>query len=348
MHWVWLLIHPEEAMGRLIAAALTFATTVSCMGQLSAPSAAPPDTNGLDAGVACVELQGIVSTITKGTWCVVGDVIIPSGVTLDIPAGTTFIVKGRYHFGRDPAMPDLEPPAIEGSGGLRAIGTAEEPIIFRGETPDTAWYGIAISHAQDVVQLEHVTISDTLKDDRSRDSRIWRIGGALNSYVNKKGTVIRHCTFTNNRAWSASGAVEIFAHGQWPNEGPVEITDSRFENNSCDCALYSATMSDQCGGGALRLIRVSGDGALVKLENNVFRNNTANNTVGGVAAYGGALGGAQAGVILGPGNVFEGNRAANGDGAISCNHEPMLGRVIQAIDPSVTFTNNQPDTGCGR
>jgi hypothetical protein len=336
-------------MSRLIRA-LALALTFSCTGTMQTPGANGANTSegvDQDGGVACVDLQGSVFTLTKGTYCVVGDVIIPTGVTLDIPAGTTFIVKGRYHFGRDPMLADLEPPAIQGSGSLRAIGTAEEPIVFRGETPDTAWYGIVISHAHDVVQLEYVTISDTYKDDRSRDSRIWRIGGALNSYVNKKGTIIRHCTFTNNRAWSASGAVEIFAHGQWPDEGPVEITDSRFENNSCECAVYTPTSSDQCGGGAVRLVRVNGGADVVKLENNVFRNNAARTTDGGVAAYGGALGGAQTGVILGAGNVFEGNQAASGDGAISCNHEPMLGRVIDAIDPTVTFTNNQPNTGCG-
>lgn len=335
-------------MSRL-AAVLVFFTTLSCTGSMSTPDgsgAASGEVIEPDAG-GCVDLQGTVSTIARGTYCVTGDVVIPTGVTLDIPAGTTFIVKGRYHFGRDMLVPDLEPPAIEGSGSIRAIGTAEEPIIFRGETPDTGWYGLVISHTHDPVHLEYVTISDTYKDDHNRDSVVWRRGGALNSYVNKKGTILRHCTFTNNRSWSASGAVEIFSHGYWPDTGPVEITDSRFENNSCECGIYSGTATDRCGGGALRLMRIAGDEDLVKLNNNVFKNNKAMSGDAGIEAFGGAISGSASGVIIGAGNVFEGNSAASGDGAISCNHDAMLGSVIDAVDPSVVFSTNVPNNGCG-
>lgn len=335
-------------MGRRFIAALAFSTAMSCADPFAAPDSG---TNvqgvGEDAGVVCVDLQGTVSTITRGTYCVVGDVIIPSGVTLDVPPGTTFIVKGKFHFGRDPAMPDLEPPAIMGSGALRAVGTAEEPIIFRGETPETGWFGIGLSHAQDVIHLEYVTIADTNKGDPSRISRIWRVGGGLNSYMNSKGTILRHCTFTNNRALSAGGAVEIFGHGVWPDQGKVEITDTLFENNSCECGLYFGNVNDKCGGGALRLSRVGGSADLVKIERNTFRGNSAKSAGAMTPAFGGAIAGAQSGVLLGAGNVFENNEAASGDGAISCNNEPMLGRVIKEVDPSVTFSNNRPGNGCG-
>ena len=299
-----------------------------------------------DAG-GCLPLEGTVTTLARGTYCVTGDVIIPSEVTLDIPAGTTFIVMGRYHFGRDPALPDYEPPLIRGSGSIRAIGTAAEPIIFRGESATTGWFGLTVSHADAPVQLEYVTISDTYKDDHSQDSRIWRRGGALNSYLNKKGTLIRHCTFTNNRAYSVGGAVEIYGHGQWPDEAPVEITDSRFEGNSSECGVYRPSSSDLCGGGALRLTQVSGNGELVKLQGNVFRDNKARRTAE-IDAFGGAIGGAQTSVTLGAGNVFEGNHADTGDGAVSCNHLPASGSIIKEIDPSATFISNLPDNGCGR
>lgn len=331
-------------MGRRFIAALALSTAMSCADPFASPDSGTnmQGVGGEDAGVACnVDLQGVVTTLAKGNYCVVGDVIIPPNTTLDIPAGTTFTVKGRFHFGRDPAMPDYEPPMITGSGAIRAIGTAEEPIVFRGETPDTGWFGIAVSHASDVIQLEYVTISDTKKDDPSTFSRIWRVGGALNSYMNKKGTILRHCTFTNNRVVSAGGAVEIFGHGQWPDAAPVEITDNTFENNSCECSVYSTNANDTCGGGALRLTQVSGNATLVKIEGNTFRNNSAK------VGFGGGLGGSQSGVTLGAGNVFEGNEAAAG-GAISCNNEPMLGKVIDELDPSVTFTGNRPDIGCGR
>ena len=333
-----------------IAAVLVSLATVSCTGIMSTPDGSGSSTVEVvepDAG-RCIDLKGTVSTLAQGTYCVTGDVIIPTGVTLDIPAGTTFIVKGRYHFGRDMLVPDLEPPAIEGSGSIRAIGTAEAPIVFRGETPDTQWYGLVISHTHDPVHLEYVTISDTYKDDRNRDSVIWRRGGALNSYVNKKGTILRHCTFTNNRSWSAAGAVEIFSHGYWPDTGLVEITDSRFENNACECEAYSPNATDKCGGGALRLMRVNGDEDLVKISNNVFKNNKAMAGDAGIPSFGGAISGARSGVILGAGNVFEGNSAASGDGAISCNNEPMLGSVVDEVNPAVVFTNNTPNNGCGK
>lgn len=88
---------------------------------------------------------------------------------------------GRFHFGRDPSIPDAEPPTIAGSGSIHAIGTAAEPIVFRGVTPDTGWYGIVVSHSHDTVHFEHVTIRDTRKDDTNTNSRIWRRGGALGS-----------------------------------------------------------------------------------------------------------------------------------------------------------------------
>ena len=296
---------------------------------------------------ACIDLSGTVTSLTKGTYCVVGDVIIPTGVTLDIPAGTTFIVKGRHHFGRDPALPDLQPPAIAGTGTIRAIGTAEQPIVFRGETPATKWYGITISHSHGPVELEWVTISDTYKDDTTVGMRIWRRGGALNSYMNPKGTILRHCTFTNNRSLTVAGAVDIVGHGVWPEQGPVEISDSRFEDNSCECAQYYPSSSDLCGGGALRLSQVSGDDELVIVRNNVFRRNAATGTAT-IDAFGGALSGAHSSFVLGVGNVFEGNTATTGDGAISCNHEPRMGTVIDAVDPTNVFTGNAPDNGCGK
>ncbi|MDP1826573.1 MAG: hypothetical protein Q8L48_25105 [Archangium sp.] len=299
-----------------------------------------------DAG-PCQPLEGQVIAVEKGTYCVTGDVIIPTGVTLNVPPGTTFIFKGRFSFGRDRATPDSEPPAIAGSGALHAIGTASEPIIFRGETANTGWLGIVISHSHDSVHLEHVIIRDAYKNDDDPSSRIWKRGGGLGSYVNEKGTIIRHCTFINNRASSVAGALDLNSHGQWPNPGPVEITDTRFEDNSCECQSYSGSSADLCGGGAIRFSHIGGDANLVKIRNNVFRFNQSRRT-GSIEAWGGAIGGFDSGLIIGPGNVFEGNVAGTGDGAISCSHEPRLGTIIDAVDPSVVFTNNTPDNGCGK
>ncbi len=301
-----------------------------------------------DAGVppGCPSLFGTLTSITAGTWCVTGDVIIPHGTTLVVPPGTTFIFMGRFHFGRDPAKPDSEPPAIVGSGSLHAIGTQAQPIVFRGATPTTGWFGIVIDHSDDTVHLEWVTIRDTHKDDPNPSSRIWIRGGALGSYVNAKGTIIRHSTFVNNHTASVAGALDINGHGSWPNAGPVEITDSLFEDNWCDCVRYSYSSTDLCGGGAIRLSHVGGDASLVKIQRNVFKNNRSLRT-GSIDAYGGAIGGFDSAVIIGPGNVFQNNHADTGDGALSCSHRASLGTIITAVDPSVTFSGNTPDTGCG-
>ena len=266
-----------------------------------------------DAG-PCTPLSGTVTTLTRGHYCVTGDVIIPTGVTLEIPAGTVFTVMGRYHFGRDPSWPDGEPPAGQGSGSIHAIGTAAEPILFRGVTPSVGWFGLVVSHSHDTVHLEYVTIRDTYKDDTNPSSRIWKRGGALGSYVNVRGTIIRHCSFLNNRARSVAGAIDLNSHGSWPNAGPVEITDSLFEDNSCECQVYSGSSTDLCGGGAIRFSHVGGDATLVKIERNVFEN----------------------------------NHAATDDGAISCNGQDRLGTIIDEVDPSVVFSGNTPDDGCGQ
>ena len=69
-------------------------------------TATPHDAEPSDAPLPpCQDLKGVVTKIAKGVYCVTGDVIVPKGTLLDIPAGTELIVKGRFHFGRDPALP---------------------------------------------------------------------------------------------------------------------------------------------------------------------------------------------------------------------------------------------------
>jgi predicted outer membrane repeat protein len=283
--------------------------------------------------------------VAAGEYCVDGDVVIPQGTTLDIPAGTSFIFTGRYHFGRDPSFPDDE---AHPSGSIRAIGTASAPIVFRGASESTAWYGIVIYHSDQKVQLEYVTIRDTYKDDPNVNSRIWTRGGALSSYVNNPGTIIRHSTFINNRSISISGAIDINSHGMWPNEGPIEITNSVFENNIAECTVFGGGATDPCGGGAVFFAHVGGDASVIKIENNVFRGNTAKKTAQDDACGGALAGFVDVSIVLGPGNVFENNSASTSGGAICCSGDTKLGAVFTAIDSSVRFTGNTPNNGCGR
>jgi hypothetical protein len=290
----------------------------------------------------CTNLAGTITSLAKGRYCVTGDVIVPAGTTLSVPAGTELVFMGRYHFGRDPALPDAVGVV---SGGLSAIGTAAEPIVFRGATPSTAWFGIAVSYSPDPVHLEYVTIRDAYKDDRDPNSRIWRRGGGLSSYVNEKGTILRHCQFLNDRAWMVAGALDINSNGSWPNAGPVEITDSLFEDDSCECGVYVGSADDKCGGGAIRFSHVGGP---VTIERNVFRRNRALSTAGaGIPAYGGAIGAFSSLLPLGPGNLFEANSAQAADGAISCAGHAALGVNFISVDASNVFSANVPDKGCG-
>lgn len=310
------------------------------MGDASAATDAQRDADEDAALPPCQDLQGVITQIAKGVYCVTGDVIIPKGTKLVIPAGTELVFTGRWHFGRDPKLPD-DASAI--TGGLEAIGTANEPIVFRGRTKSTAWYGIAISYNPDPVRLEYVTIRDAYKDDKDPNIRIWRRGGGLSSYVNEKGTIIRHSQFINNRAWMIAGAVDINGNGVWPNVALLEITDSLFEDNSCECGVYAGSADDKCGGGA---IRFSHDVEPIKIERNVFRNNRALRTAD-IDAYGGALGAFDAQVPIGAGNQFIGNTAQAKDGALSCAGRPQLGVNFTSVDPSNVFAGNQPDNGCG-
>jgi hypothetical protein len=296
--------------------------------------------NGSGGGPACANLSGTIHQLAKGTYCVTGDVIIPAGTTLTVPPGTELVFMGRFHFGRDPALPDMVGAV---SGGLTAIGTAAEPIVFRGETPQTGWFGIAISFSPDPVHLEHVTIRDTYKDDHDPNSRIWRRGGALSSYVNEKGTIIRHGKFINNRAWMVAGALDINSNGVWPNLGPVEITHTLFEGNSCECGIYVGSPDDKCGGGAIRFSHIGGP---VTIDDNVFHDNHALGA-SGIDAYGGAIGAFSSLLPLGKNNVFDENGAQKADGAISCAGHPELGVNFISVGPGNTFTNNVPDIGCG-
>ena len=288
----------------------------------------------------CTDLSGTIETLAKGVYCVTGDVVIPAGTLLDIPPGTELIFKGRWHFGRDPALMDVQGAA---SGSVRAVGTAAEPIVFRGETPSTGWFGITVSFASDPVHLEHVTIRDAYKDDHDPNSRIWRRGGGLSSYVNDKGTIIRHSRFINNRAWMIAGALDINSNGLWPNNGTIEITDTLFEDNECECGLYVGSADDKCGGGAIHFAHIVGP---VTLANNVFRNNRALGS-SDIPSYGGAFGAFDSALPLGAGNLFEGNSASMADGAISCAGHPSFGVNFISADPSNSFVGNQPDIGCG-
>lgn len=317
----------------------TVDATVDASNDVPSP---PHDAEPSDAPLPpCQDLKGVVTKITKGVYCVTGDVIVPKGTLLDIPAGTELIVMGRFHFGRDPALPD-DDTAI--TGGIRAIGTASEPIVFRGQSKSTAWFGLAVSHCPDPVQLEYVTIRDTYKDDHSPTNRIWRRGGGLSSYVNAKGTILRHCQFINNRAYMIAGALDVNGNGEYPNTAPLEITDSLFEDNSCECGTYDGSADDKCGGGA---IRFSHDVPPIKIERNVFRNNRALRTAA-IDAYGGAIGAFDSLLPLGKDNQFIGNSAQAHDGAISCAGHPQLGINFTSVDPSNVFTSNLPDNGCGR
>lgn len=78
----------------------------------------------------------------EGEADIIGDIIVPSGVTLRIKAGTTIDFLGEYR--------------IIVFGRILIEGTAEQPVIFGGDT--TAWGGIRLISADPGSVLRHAHI----------------------------------------------------------------------------------------------------------------------------------------------------------------------------------------------
>jgi hypothetical protein len=328
---------------RMVDASVEATPALAIDGGRVAVPAACTDPEGGNTGipVICTDLKGEISEIGAGTYCVTGDVIIPNNTVLRIPAGTEFVFMSKHHFGKNPIIPD----DVYSGVGLEAIGTAEQPIVFRGATPEIRWWGILIDKSSVAVRLEYVTIRDALKDDSSPISAQFTRGGGLGSVLNLKGTIIRNCKFIHNEASTVGGAIHIDGNGTWGDSvgcGLVEITNTLFKDNSCDCQYIDTPSSDdRCGGGAIRLTQLCPN---FKLEGNAFCGNRAQ--TGRSSGRGGALSAWMASDLnVGKNNVFSGN-AANAEGAISCAGRG-LGTGFASVDPSNSFVDNKPDIGCG-
>lgn len=104
--------------------------------------------------------------VRPGKWNVRGDLIVPEGYTLGIPAGTTL----RF-------QPD---GSLISRGALVFEGTRESPVVLQGKSPDSAdsWLGVVVLNAREKSRWKHVSIMNT----KNMDKDGWVLTGGVNFY----------------------------------------------------------------------------------------------------------------------------------------------------------------------
>ena len=137
---------------------------------------------GFSAAGIAQNLSGNLSgTLGPGTYNVVGNCMVQSGVTLTIQPGTTFQFNGNYNW------------TIYGQ--IDAVGTETQPIAFMSQ--GASWGGLKFNPgASTNTVLEYCTIENGYASS----------GGGM--YIANGGITLRNCEITNCQATSGGG---IFA-----------------------------------------------------------------------------------------------------------------------------------------
>ncbi len=106
--------------------------------------------------------QADVLNVRPGSWNVVGDLVLPEGVALEISAGTTLRFEPQA--------------ALIAEGPLRFKGTANKPIIL--EAAQDQWAGVAVLDAGVDSYWEHVVVRHTAGIERGG----WMFTGGVTFY----------------------------------------------------------------------------------------------------------------------------------------------------------------------
>lgn len=191
------------------------------------------------------ELSGD-ETWTRGTgtegdiYRIVGDVTVPSGITLTIEAGVRVHFAGLYR--------------ILVNGTLNAQGTISDSIIFRHEDPGTNHHGIDFISTSTTSILEYCHIRDGVADGSSGSNQEDLCGGGI--YIGNSSPIVRYCVVSNN--------FSIYGGGIFIYETSSPILESNKITNNIAVNL---------GGG----IAVSGGGSIANpsIFNNLIYNNTS-------------------------------------------------------------------------
>jgi hypothetical protein len=100
--------------------------------------------------------------VQKGDWLVTDDLVVPSGVTLEVAGGTRL----RFQPGR----------ALIAYGPLSFLGAADAPIILEGIAG--RWQGVAVLQANDQSRWHHVQVIGTSGVQRGD----WALTGGVTFY----------------------------------------------------------------------------------------------------------------------------------------------------------------------
>ncbi|MCK5786999.1 MAG: right-handed parallel beta-helix repeat-containing protein [Candidatus Sabulitectum sp.] len=249
--------------------------------------------------------QTVVSGDQSGVWAmagspyqVVGEIVIPAGLTLAIEPGVEVNFQGHYKF------------TVNGS--LQAIGSEADSIFFTTDDITTGWGGIRVD-SDDVCTLSFcrieygktsgdypdihggglallssdAAISNCVFADNDATGNDNGMGGAVYAYSTEE-TTFTDCIFTENHAYGEGGAIKF------TGDLNTEITGCEFLENDC---LY--------GGGAISGYMIYG----TTITSSLFAENYT------MYSNGGAIN------TLGAGNTLylinctiSGNSAVTGDG----------------------------------
>ena len=122
-----------------------------------------------------------VLSIEPGTWQVAGNLVLPKGYSLEIPAGTTLRFAANAVF--------------VANGPVRFSGTAEAPIVLEGDSD--VWQGVVVMEAGGPSEWSHVTVRNTTGINQGA----WQLTGGTVFY--KSNIRLVGSTFDGNRGEDA-------------------------------------------------------------------------------------------------------------------------------------------------
>jgi hypothetical protein len=150
--------------------------------------------------------------VQRGLWQVSGSLVIPTGITLKIPAGATL----RF----------LSGEGLFSHGPMELMGTKDDPIILEGipsEEDKNSWQGVAVLNANSPSVWAHVTVRDTT--GISYDG--WQLTGGVTFY--KSDIRMNRCRFLGNRGEDALNII----HSKFELDG-VEILETASDGLDAD------------------------------------------------------------------------------------------------------------------
>jgi len=212
-----------------------------------------------DTTFVCGDVSGVWDT-SGSPYYITDSVCVPSGDSLRIGPGVEVIFQGHYKF------------CVDSAAVLKAIGTAEDSIVFTAEDTTEGYNGLRIykteictlaycsftygktSYRGGAVSARETEITIThclFRNNRAIDDSLYGAnGGAL--YLRECYAYILRSTFENNEAIAYGGAIEVFY-------GVCYVYGSSFYNNK-------STWSGSA-------IRIYTNESSVIIENNIFFGN---------------------------------------------------------------------------